>query len=94
MNESLIALFAATFGGAGLKFIEYLLSRGKAKQDLAQSIREELRSEVQSLRDELRQVQEEVDAWRQKYYDLLDRFYIERKEVVTPEPLPNRPKKE
>ena len=81
MNSAIIALIGTIFGGAGLKVIEALLNRSKNKMDerkseadIATGMREELRKEVASLKDELRRVEGELDTWRQKYYDLLEQF--------------------
>lgn len=68
------AFFAAIFGGAGLKLIETLLNKGKIKQDVAQQIRTELREEITGLRTELKHVEEELDKWKAKYYELLTQF--------------------
>jgi hypothetical protein len=79
-----LALIGATFGGAGLKFIEYYLSRGKAKDDTATVLRAELRTEVTQLRSELVRVETELDSWKGKYYDLLDQFFNLKKELKIP----------
>lgn len=80
--EVWFALGAAVFGGAGLKVIESLLNKGKASNDAAKEIREELRGELSGLRAEMRAVEAEVDKqraevdrWREKYYTLLERFH-------------------
>jgi hypothetical protein len=42
-----------------------------------------LRGDVKELRAEVNRVQQELDKWKQLYYDLLDKFYqykIHRKE--------------
>lgn len=74
MSEPVLALLAALFGGAGLKIIETLLSRSARKDDLAKELREELRVESQSLKDQIRDAQETVDKWRGMYYALLASF--------------------
>lgn len=72
MSEStIIALIAALFGGGGLKFLEHILSRNKEKTDLATQLRDELRTEVGSLRDEMRAVETDLDKWKNRYYRLL-----------------------
>lgn len=81
LNSAIIALIGTIFGGAGLKAIEAFLNRSKnqiekekAEADMAKSMREELRTEINTLKSELRTVEKELDEWRQKYYDLLDEF--------------------
>lgn len=89
MNEAWIALIGTVFGGAGLKAVEVILTKSKTKDDIATQIRSELRTEVQGLREELRRVEDELDEWKQKYYDLLDQFY---KKGIKPDELsPNNP---
>lgn len=81
-TTAIIALIGATFGGGGLKLIEYFLTRGKDADETATQLRSELRqeatdlrAEMQKLKDENKLIQDDLDNWRQKYYDLLDQFY-------------------
>lgn len=78
MEAAWIALVATLFGGAGLKTIEGFLARGQKKDDAAKQIREELRQEGQTLkqeavtlREEIRQVEKELDNWKERYFVLL-----------------------
>jgi hypothetical protein len=61
-------------GGAGFKIIEHWLTRGGRKDKTALELREELRDDVLSLRKELREVETDLDSWRAKYYELLEKF--------------------
>jgi hypothetical protein len=83
MDPAVIALIGTVFGGAGLKAIESLLNRSKTQSDVASQIRAELRTDVQALRAELDKLEKELDAWKAKYYDLLDQFY---KKGIKPDP--------
>jgi hypothetical protein len=74
MNEAIVALIAAIFGGAGLKAIEATLSRSKARSDVATQIRDELRVEVRELREEVRAIGASLDDWKSRYYRLLVGF--------------------
>lgn len=74
ISQAWLALVGALLGGSGLKFIEHWLSRPKIKDDAASSFRNELREEVKNLREELRKTEQELDAWRSKYYALMDEF--------------------
>lgn len=74
------------FGGAGLKVIESWLGKAKERATEAQTMRDELRKEIDSLRAQLQQSDEEekrleasIEEWRGKYYDLRD----EKQQVVT-----------
>lgn len=71
MNEAWIALFAAIFGGVGLKTIETLLGRGERKESMQTQFRDELRLEIEALRKELRLVDEKLAYWRERYYDVM-----------------------
>lgn len=74
ISEGWLALIGALLGGSGLKIVEAWLNRSKVKEDSATELRNELRAEVRGLRDELRTVEDELDKWRGKYYELLDEF--------------------
>jgi predicted nuclease with TOPRIM domain len=74
ISASWLALIGALLGGSGLKVIEYWLNKSKVKDDSATSFRKELREEVTSLREELRKAEAELDAWRDKYYKLMDEY--------------------
>ena len=85
-NAGFVALMGTIFGGAGLKIIEGWLGRQKERATEAQSMRDELRKEIESLRTQLDKADEEekrleaqVEEWRGKYYDLRD----EKQKVVT-----------
>jgi chromosome segregation ATPase len=85
-NAGFVALMGTIFGGAGLKIIESWLGRQKERASEAQTMREELRKEIDSLRAQLATAAAEemrleglIDEWRGKYYDLRD----EKAQVVT-----------
>lgn len=74
------------FGGAGLKIIESWLNRTKERATEAQTMREELRKELDGLREMLdkaaaeeKRLEDLVDDWREKYYNLRD----EKQTLVT-----------
>lgn len=74
INQGWLAIIGALLGGSGLKVIEYWLNRSKTKDDTATDFRNELRTDIKDLRDELRKAEEELDKWRVKYYALMDEF--------------------
>lgn len=78
-NPAFLALLGTIFGGIGLKIVESLLTRSKTQTDLAAQIRAELRVDVQSLRDEIKRLDAELDLWKSKYYQLLETLLEERK---------------
>lgn len=85
-NPGFIALVGTLFGGAGLKVIENRLGKAKERAAEALTMREELRKEIDGLRQQLQKADAEeqrleglVEEWRAKYYDLRD----EKQRVVT-----------
>lgn len=82
IDTAWIALIGTVIGGAGLKVIESILSRGSEKTDLATDLRTELRAEVTTLKEEIRQVEKDLDLWKEKYFLLLQE-YLEVKSNLT-----------
>lgn len=74
ISQAWLALLGALLGGSGLKVIEYWLNRSRIRDDSATQMRTELREEIKGLREELRTVEDELDKWRGKYYELMDEF--------------------
>lgn len=74
INEAYLSLAGTVFGGVGLKIVESFLSKKKRREDVATNLRDELRTENQSLRDELHRMEASVDEWRDKYYALIARL--------------------
>lgn len=85
-NAGFVALVGSIFGGAGLKIIESWLGRAKERATEAQTMRDELRTEIDSLRTQLekgaaeeKRLEAEIEKWRARYYDLRD----EKQHIVT-----------
>lgn len=85
MDTAWIALIGTLMGGAGLKAVEGFLGKGQKRVDNATAMREELRRESESLKDdaaelraEIRQVEKDLDLWKEKYFLLLQE-YLEAK---------------
>jgi uncharacterized protein YlxW (UPF0749 family) len=76
-----IALLGTVLGGVGLKFVEHWLSRSKVRDDTAAQLRTELRTEIQNLKQELNNVEADLDKWRGKYYELMDNFIKVKSEL-------------
>lgn len=74
INQAWLALLGALLGGSGLKIVEYWLNRSKIREDASSQMRTELRNDIKGLREELRAVEDELDKWRGKYYELMDEF--------------------
>lgn len=82
MSEAVIALIATLMGASGLKFVEWLLSRSQRKQELDLTLRNELRSDVESLRQEVINLkkevddkQDDIDSWRERYFKIVQELY-------------------
>lgn len=88
MDPALLALVGTVFGGVGLKAVESILARGKTKSDTAAEIRNELRTDVAALRNEMKDLEVQLDEWKAKYYALLDQFY---KKGIAPDDPPGPP---
>lgn len=78
---SVIALIGTLFGGAGLTLTTKWASKNKDREDAATKFRDELRSEVIRLREELAKVEKELDEWKEKYYALLQDGIMFKKAV-------------
>lgn len=74
INEAYLSLAGTIFGGVGLKIVESFVSKKKRREDVATNLRNELRTENQSLRDELHRMESSVDEWRDKYYALISKL--------------------
>ena len=74
LDPAVIALIGTIFGGVGIKFAEHWLGRGKIKIDDATQIRNELRLEITVQREEIKQLEKDVDRWREEYYTLRDKY--------------------
>ena len=70
------ALIGALFGGAGLKVVEWVLTRADRSFEEATVIRRELRAEVVELRKEVSRLEAELDEWKQRYYELLKQYNV------------------
>lgn len=74
VDPAWIALIGTLCGGLGLRITEHFLGRSKVKVDDAAKIRDELRIEITSQRDEIKSLESEVNKWRAEYYDLRDKY--------------------
>jgi hypothetical protein len=82
LSDGAFALIATLMGASGLKIVEYMLSRSKTKAELDSIYRSDLRKDMEDLRLLYKDLKEEntvlenkVDEWREKYFQLLQKFY-------------------
>jgi uncharacterized protein (DUF3084 family) len=66
------------FAGAGLKWIEAKLKKAKDKDDTATNLRNELRAELTALKQEMQQVEKELDEWKTKYFEAYEQLLMLR----------------
>lgn len=74
LDPTWIALISTLCGGVGLKLAEHWLGRNKVRIDDAAKLRDELRLEITAQREEIKQLESDVDKWRKEYYDLRDKY--------------------
>jgi chromosome segregation ATPase len=82
LDPAWIALIGTVFGGAGLKAVETWLGKNRIRVDDAARIRDELRLEITAQREEIKQLETDVDKWRDEYYNLRDK-YVELQTELT-----------
>lgn len=74
IDPAVLTLIGTLCGGIGLKVTEHVLTKGKTRVDDASRIRDELRIEITSQREEIARLEAERDKWQSSYYDLRDQF--------------------
>ena len=82
MEPAWIALIGTLFGGVGLKVVEHWLGRSKTRITDAANIRDELRMTVTAQKAEIDQLEEDVDKWREAYYDQRDKYMTLQTELT------------
>ena len=75
LDPAWIALIGTLCGGIGLNITEHYLGRNKVKIDDASRIRDELRIEITSQREEINRLEADRDKWRYDYYTLKEEFF-------------------
>lgn len=73
LDPAWIALIATVCGGVGLKVAEHWLGRNKVRVDDATQIRDELRLEIASLREENKALEAELTKWREEYFTVREK---------------------
>jgi len=82
IDPAWVALAGTVAGTVGLKVAEHFLGKGRIKIDDAAKIRDELRLEINANRQEIKELEDDVEKWRADYYDLRDK-YIQLKTELT-----------
>lgn len=82
MDPAWIALIGTVCGTVGLKVAEHWLGRNKVRADDASRIRDELRLEITTQREEIRQLENDASKWREEYYNLRDKYVALQTELT------------
>ena len=82
LDPAWIALIGTIFGGAGLKIAEHWLGKNRIKTDDASKIRDELRLQIAAQKEEIKDLEVQVEKWRNDYYALRDK-YVELQTELT-----------
>jgi chromosome segregation ATPase len=73
LDPAWIALIGTLCGGVGLKVLEHWLGKSQIKIDEAAKLRDELRIQLTQQGERIKALEDEVDEWREKFYDLRDK---------------------
>jgi uncharacterized protein with gpF-like domain len=80
-NEIILALAAAVSSGAGLKFLDFFMSRRRENLATEMTYREQfnkdsenLRAQIEDLRQTLNEVEREADHWRSEYWRIFSSY--------------------
>lgn len=74
LDPAWIALIGTVCGGVGLKVAEHWLGRNKVRTDDAARIRDELRMEITAQREEIKQLEDAANKWREEYFNLKEKY--------------------
>lgn len=70
--DTYASVLSAVFGGVGVKVLEKIINKRSEQFMEASRIREELRTELTYLREELEGWKRETDDWRGRYYEKVE----------------------
>lgn len=74
VDPTVVALVGTIMGGVGLKVAEHWLGRNKVKVDDAARMRDELRLEITSQKEEITKLEADAVKWRNEYYAMYDKY--------------------
>lgn len=64
------ALVGTLIGGIAVAVINWIIHRGSKEADLSKTLRDQLIKENSEQRDHVRQLQKEIEDWKEDYYQL------------------------
>jgi len=81
LDPAWIALIGTIIATVGVKLLEKWLGKRDKQVDDATQIRSELREQVTSLKTDIKELEDEVEEWRSKYYDTREELAMKRLEL-------------
>lgn len=82
LGPGFLALIGTIIATIGVEIIKrWLTSKDRSVSDAA-GIRSELREQVNSYKEEIRRLEDEVDEWRGKYYITTEELVAKRLELI------------
>jgi chromosome segregation ATPase len=75
--DSVTALLVAggtVFGGIALRYVDHWLTKRKSTLDEGAAWRKELRDEVTAQKNEIEELEKQLDHWKVLYYDLREQY--------------------
>lgn len=82
IDPAWIALIGTLCGGLGLKIVEHWLGRNKTKTDEASKLRDELRVQIDDLKEEIKGLEAERDKYRNDWLDLRDKYVAQTTQLT------------
>jgi len=81
LSPAWLALIGTIIATVGVKVLERWLGKADRSTTDAAQIRLELKDQVQSYKEEIRRLEDEVDEWRGKYYAVMEELVAKRIEL-------------
>jgi uncharacterized protein YlxW (UPF0749 family) len=81
LGSPIVAIIAAVVIGAAMKLVNRATDRRKDNLTEHLKLRRELREELDIVKEELRQLQRDLNEWREKYYHQLEINAVLQSEV-------------
>lgn len=77
----LAGIIGAVLSGTGARLVDLKIQKKKEKRLDKLEKNSEFRSELQDLRSDLAKVEDELDVWKEKYYETREKFLLLKNEL-------------
>lgn len=77
----LAGIIGAVLSGTGARLVDLKIQKKKEKRLDKLEKSSEFRSELQDLRSDLAKVEDELDVWKEKYYETREKFLLLKNEL-------------